>query len=177
MSFIQAGFECVCERERERERRDVQIDCGAVDRSCRWLGEVGRGSKVAKVTVKIWEKAFLLSPHPPPPLFLFLLSLSLSLSLSVSLYFPRAWLAPTFLAGSSWEPDFCGIEIWRGKRDGAGGTRKGRQGREEVAAAVVVVVGVGNWSTANATLLLRSGGNFRLERPGLSTIQTPGLES
>lgn len=32
---------------------------------------------------------------------------------SVSLYFPCAWLAPTLLSGSSWEPDFCGIEIWR----------------------------------------------------------------
>lgn len=87
-------------------------------------------------------KAFLPFPTPPPLSFL-------SRSLSVSLYFPRAWLAPTFLTGSSWEPDFCGIEIWRG---GEGRRRRHTKGRREREGR-----GFGNWSMANATLLLRSG--------------------
>lgn len=47
--------------------------------------KISGGREFAKVTVKICEKHSSL-PHPAP--------------LSVSLHFPRAWLAPTFFAGS-----------------------------------------------------------------------------
>lgn len=57
----------------------------------------------------------------------------------------------------------------KGERDGAGGTLKG-DGRGRGG-------GFGNWSMANAILLFTLRGNFRQERPSLSTIQTPGLES
>lgn len=89
---------------------------------------------------------------------------------SVSLYFPCAWLAPTLLPGSSWEPDFCGIEIWR-----VGRVARGREAwRRRHSKGWWRGGEFGNWSVANATLFFTLKGNFRLQRPSLSTIQTTG---